>query len=534
MSVDIETISHYMVYLGPPFIGAFIGYLTNKVAIRMLFRPLKAWRILGIRVPMTPGVIPSKRHEFAMNMGEMVGEHLLTSTEIGKALKKDKFQEHLLGLIKERVGAILHRDLGPLPTLVPLKFASYFDVAVRAVKYQIKKGVHTFIRSAEFSGKVERYIDSKYDWFLEKDLDSVLSEHERQVSYDFIETSLSRMLVSPTMDQWVEDFVYRKVHEIISQEKSLHDLLPSSTQDLIIRTIEEQTPALLQKCSEILQEPAVRDRIVQAACMWIEEFIGSLGPMAAMARGFLNMDMVEGKIHQYLTDKNEDIVTWLQNADMRNRVTATISERCTISLRTPLIQLMKNEKDANLSGICNKLSLQILALLRENETTTAMSLIIRDNVEAHIQGGQLPLRDILNDLLGEKGIEKFRAWIKEEGLALLRSKETVMTIDAMMEAMIGRLVARPVGRLSNLLPAGVRDGIYLSMQKMASAMLATEVPGLVHSLNIKSIVAEKVDSLDLLSLERLLLSIMEEQFKYINLFGGLLGFLIGCCNLLLL
>ena len=99
MSVDIETISHYMVYLGPPFIGAFIGYLTNKVAIRMLFRPLKAWRILGIRVPMTPGVIPSKRHEFAMNMGEMVGEHLLTSTEIGKALKKDKFQEHLLGLI---------------------------------------------------------------------------------------------------------------------------------------------------------------------------------------------------------------------------------------------------------------------------------------------------------------------------------------------------------------------------------------------------------------------------------------------------
>jgi len=47
-------------------------------------------------------------------------------------------------------------------------------------------------------------------------------------------------------------------------------------------------------------------------------------------------------------------------------------------------------------------------------------------------------------------------------------------------------------------------------------------------------VTEKVDSLDLLRLERLLLSIMEEQFKYINLFGAFLGFLIGLINLVVL
>ena len=65
-------------------------------------------------------------------------------------------------------------------------------------------------------------------------------------------------------------------------------------------------------------------------------------------------------------------------------------------------------------------------------------------------------------------------------------------------------------------------------------MLLKEVPGLVESLNIRRVVADKVNSLDLLQLERLLLSIMEEQFKYINLFGALLGFLIGLVNLLIL
>jgi uncharacterized membrane protein YheB (UPF0754 family) len=73
-----------------------------------------------------------------------------------------------------------------------------------------------------------------------------------------------------------------------------------------------------------------------------------------------------------------------------------------------------------------------------------------------------------------------------------------------------------------------------SLHKMTVDMLALEVPDLVQSLNIRKIVTEKLDSLDILKLEGLLLTIMEEQFKYINLFGGLLGFLIGCGNLLFL
>ena len=47
-------------------------------------------------------------------------------------------------------------------------------------------------------------------------------------------------------------------------------------------------------------------------------------------------------------------------------------------------------------------------------------------------------------------------------------------------------------------------------------------------------VEEKVNGLDILQVEGLLMGIMKEQFKYINLFGALLGFLIGLANLLLL
>ena len=61
MFPPISELSPYLFYAAPPLVGAFIGYLTNRIAIRMLFRPLRRWHVLGVPVPMTPGVIPGKR-----------------------------------------------------------------------------------------------------------------------------------------------------------------------------------------------------------------------------------------------------------------------------------------------------------------------------------------------------------------------------------------------------------------------------------------------------------------------------------------
>lgn len=83
------------------------------------------------------------------------------------------------------------------------------------------------------------------------------------------------------------------------------------------------------------------------------------------------------------------------------------------------------------------------------------------------------------------------------------------------------------------IPQEFRELVVARITKHANLLFLYELSGLVQALNIKELVSDKVDSLDLLRLERLILGIMEEQFKYINLFGALLGFLIGLTNLLL-
>ena len=117
---------------------------------------------------------------------------------------------------------------------------------------------------------------------------------------------------------------------------------------------------------------------------------------------------------------------------------------------------------------------------------------------------------------------------------MIKSDQTLSAIDSMVESLIAKLLDKKIGKLANIIPVGVREGGARSLKNLASAMLETGVPNLVRTLNIRKIVTKKVNSLDLLKLEGLLLTIMEEQFKYINLFGALLGFMIGCLNLLFL
>ncbi len=93
---------------------------------------------------------------------------------------------------------------------------------------------------------------------------------------------------------------------------------------------------------------------------------------------------------------------------------------------------------------------------------------------------------------------------------------------------------RPLGRLSARVPADVREELNTGLCRQLEELLKKEVPPLVETLNVQRIVEEKVNSLDLLTVEGLLMGIMKEQFKYINLFGALLGFFIGLVNLLIL
>ncbi|MGG3885764.1 DUF445 domain-containing protein [Brevibacillus panacihumi] len=76
-------------------VGSAIGGVTNELAIRMLFRPLRPWYIGRWRVPFTPGLIPSRRDDIAIQMGRLVEDHLLTTEGIKRAIAQGDLENNL-------------------------------------------------------------------------------------------------------------------------------------------------------------------------------------------------------------------------------------------------------------------------------------------------------------------------------------------------------------------------------------------------------------------------------------------------------
>ena len=521
-------------YAGPPLLGAFIGYLTNKVAIRMLFRPLKPWHILGARVPMTPGIIPSKRHELAENIGEMVGEHLMTATDIGAALSAERFQNHLHLLVDNRVKDVLDWDLGPVITIVPRRFRAYIKIGTRTLKYQMREGIHNYIGSESFAETVNDAVLEQLDSFGGTELNSLVTAENRLSFYHVVDGLVERLLAGPQVVDWLGNYIDEYLSQTAADGKSIADLLPSELQELLCSTIESQAPQVLRQLSVMLSEPDVRDRIILAIKDGVDNFLDTLGPMGAMARGFVDMDSLEEKIRTYLEEKEEDLGTWLQTPAVQARVARVLVEQTRNFLDTPMADLLHRVEPEKFKAICQQVAAQVMAILRSQGVQKTMSVMIREQLEEMLCQGHISLAELADMVLpGESGL-RVRKTLALELISMLRSAQVSSLLDRMLNSMIDQLAAKPVGVLQNLMPAGVRQGITDYIVLTANRMLLKEVPGLVDSLNIKEMVTEKVDSLDLLRLERLLLSIMEEQFKYINLFGALLGFLIGLMNLVVL
>lgn len=97
-------------YISGPALGAVIGYITNDIAIRMLFRPRKAKYICGVHVPFTPGIIPKEKNRIASAIGNAISEHLMNREVLEHTLLSDEMLAKMRLAIDEFFYTQLHNE----------------------------------------------------------------------------------------------------------------------------------------------------------------------------------------------------------------------------------------------------------------------------------------------------------------------------------------------------------------------------------------------------------------------------------------
>lgn len=519
-------------YLAPPVIGAFIGYITNYIAIRMLFRPLKPWRICGIRVPMTPGVIPSRRRALAENIGEMVGDHLLTSQDVSRALLEEGFQQELAVAISRRVDELLHKELGPLPAIIPARFSPYFEAGIKIIRWRSLKHLHHHLDSDSFAEGLAPIITANLENFCQQHLKSLLADEQKNSLAAFVKNTASRFLGSAALEHWLRSSVRTKTGELLSQNESLKSLLPPELIQLILDRLEGEAPSLLLKFGRLLEKPVIHDRIASRLEKILAGVTSIFGSKAAVFGNFIPAEAISQKIKKYLSEKTGNLSSWLFDETTRISLAIILRDQADRWLETPFATLLKDIPPEQIAAGQDWLCDQITLFFKKPETAASLTNFLQQVLAAQ---SDRPLHELFIALLGEDGFAKSKAMATSELTAMVRSRPVKKILDTLViELVEKKLLNHPIGALDSILPKEVKNSISGYLLQLTNDLLAREVPALVETLNIRKLVARKVDSLDLLRLEDLLMGIMREQFKYINLIGGLLGFMIGILNLLFL
>ncbi len=89
-----------------PVISAFIGYVTNYIAVKMLFRPHSPRRIFGFRVQ---GLVPQRQREIAASLGKMIERDLISHADIQEALRSKETLQEAAVFLNEQVDHFVQR-----------------------------------------------------------------------------------------------------------------------------------------------------------------------------------------------------------------------------------------------------------------------------------------------------------------------------------------------------------------------------------------------------------------------------------------
>lgn len=91
-----------------PVISAFIGWVTNWVAIKMLFHPREPKKFLGITFQ---GIFPKRQQQFAEKLGKLVSAEFLSFSDIEQKISSPENLKKIMPMIENHIDDFLRHKL---------------------------------------------------------------------------------------------------------------------------------------------------------------------------------------------------------------------------------------------------------------------------------------------------------------------------------------------------------------------------------------------------------------------------------------
>lgn len=482
-----------------PIAGSVIGYFTNWLAIKMLFRPYEEKRLFGIKIPFTPGLIPKEKHRIAKKVGETVGEHLLSEEALVNALVDEKVLESL-NHITANAFLYLRNNEESIDTILTKILGDHKNTSIEFIEEKFTGFILQKINDKEVLDGITLLIMNHIENILNRKLEDIPIENI--IQDDFLQSDVFR--------EWIVREIIEFKDRIQNEERSLSQIIPDTWVVSAKEFIRQYFPSLVSFFIDYMNKPSTQQTLKQ---ILLELIQANLGKLALM---FVDADKIYAKTIHYIEES-------MEKEEKREVLLKQIESFIDYALEKPLkewadkIQLAEHIN--KIEDILNK----VLFYFTREEHIAKLKIMIKEYMR---KKDNITILSLINTITPNL-IQDVHQWIKEYLRTLIQKEESAKKINLFISKEIKRFLEIPLSHFMKEIGKATEKKLQEIIIHYYKQMITNKSSDIITLLNIPHIVEKQIMDFETDYTEQIILSVVDRELKAITWLGGLLGFIIG-------
>ena len=469
----------------------------------MLFRPHTPKKILGFRLPFTPGLFPKQRKELAQKIGQTFGRNVLTREALTDAAADSKIIDNIVDIFEKFVNKIVLdcSNLGEAATQV---FNKKEDELRQIAKDKTQGIVNWVLENEKINDAVSASLAKVLVRFLERPSDYLAAEKILDYTKDIVLSKAIPYLKSGDFASSAADFAENLTENILISGKKLGDIVPPDIIHGLKVAAKSNLPRIATICRGLLRDVRVAAKL--------REFVSKV--VMDNAGTFLGLFVKPDKIYNSI---EENALKYLESQENLTLIYVKFCEYIDLMMEKDMVWLRNNLKPKESRKWLEQTLLSILGVIDEKWAENTFSQFYSKLTNWR----ELNLYKSLN--LNEDFEHRVQDIMSTKFLpSIAESAKNAEFADKTVDC----LFSLPLNQMLEKIP-DFNQNLRALTGKIVIKLTAGAGEYVIGALNISQIIEEKINAFEIKEAERLVLLVMGRQLRWIAMLGGLLGFLIG-------
>jgi uncharacterized membrane protein YheB (UPF0754 family) len=497
------------------------GYVGAWLAVRMLFRPRKPLRILGITV-FPQGMIPRHRDRLATAIGKAVGEELVSHDTIIEQLTGNDFlRRKIRAVVDSYTTDLLSQNYPSIIETLPKNVREPILDAISGLQLRLSEHITAILKSDESTTAISSFVTRRVDDVLGKRVAEVIDDETFEKITSFLNGRIRTAVEARSFEDKIREFINRRIDDLAGSETPLGDLFTNDAVALLKEKANEQVEPAIRQLTELAASERTRNQIGALIKKEVHEYYENLPFYKKIFVSRENLlQEVDNLVNESLPRRIEETLRGEFFADeARNFIGSSIDN----ALSKPLPVAIGTIAPEQLDRLKEQVAGSVLGLIRGEEMISGITSYISEALD----GLRPHSIDSILRAIHPEAEEKLKTMLSRGLLDILAREETANIINEMLAGQIDKLLSQPIGRIGDHIgEQKVRDASTSLTDAIISAVHA-KLPEAVAEFDVGGVVREKIRNYPVEKLESLVMSVAKEHLRTIELFGALFGFLIG-------